>query len=57
MKTYTILSGSFLMSDGSVRHAGETIELADDVAAMHAHNLQPVQTSADDAGAADHHEA
>ncbi len=40
MKTYLITSGSFRLDDGSVKHAGETIELHDDVAALHAPQLQ-----------------
>jgi hypothetical protein len=36
MKNYTILAGSFVLDDGSRKHAGDTIELEDDVAALHA---------------------
>jgi len=42
MKTYTITSGSFRRDDGSVANTGETIELEDDVAALHASQIQPV---------------
>jgi hypothetical protein len=36
MRQYTILAGSFVLDDGSRKHAGDTIELEDDVAAQHA---------------------
>jgi hypothetical protein len=40
MKTYLITNGSFRMPDGSLKHTGETIELDDDVAQLHAEQLQ-----------------
>lgn len=53
MKLYTITKGSFVDRDEEgqpvTRHAGEQIELEDDVAAAHADKLQAVeaeQTSA-----------
>lgn len=41
MNTYTITGGSFRLDDGTVKQAGDTIELEDDVAQLHTHNLQP----------------
>lgn len=36
MKTYTINPGyTFLIDDGSVKQGGDTLELADDVAALY----------------------
>lgn len=43
MDTYRILSGTFKQPDGTVLGAGEQIELASDVAAAHAAQLQRVQ--------------
>ena len=57
MKQYTIIGGSFRMDDGSIKQAGEVIELADDIAAMHAHNLQAVQTSEETPAADADHQA
>lgn len=51
MKTYTITSGSFRLDDGTLKQAGETVELHDDVAALHAGKLQPVEPAADPAPA------
>ena len=44
MKKYVIRQGgSFRMPDGSAKTAGETIELASDVAALHAAMLEEVK--------------
>lgn len=39
MKLYTIQHGTFRQADGTLANAGDTIELEDDVAAMHAGQL------------------
>lgn len=46
MKTYLITSGSFKLDDGTIKTAGETIELADDVAEANKHLLQAVPEDA-----------
>jgi len=43
MKHYRITSGSFRMPDGTLKTAGEEIELASDVAASHADKLEELQ--------------
>lgn len=49
---YRILPGqSFEMGGGQTLGAGEEIELPPDIAAMHAHRLEPVQTAAPAAAA------
>ncbi|WP_338847906.1 hypothetical protein V8J88_03865 [Massilia sp. W12] len=56
MKTYEIISGSFAMPDGTCLSVGDKIDLPDDVAALHPHQLKllqppankPVQKKADD---------
>jgi len=40
MKTYRITSGTFDLGDGTYAHAGDTIQLEDDVARLHAARLQ-----------------
>jgi hypothetical protein len=51
---YTIQPGhSFLDSDGKTKAAGDTIELADDVAAANRDKVQPVIPEAPAAEAAD----
>jgi hypothetical protein len=48
MKTYTIRDGfSFRMDDNSVKTGGDTIDLDDDVAAMHLHKLEQVTAEAE----------
>jgi hypothetical protein len=53
LKLYTIQSGQFKLDDGTLRGAGDTIELEEDVAALHAGRLavqEPaVQTPAPEA--------
>ena len=50
MKTYTINPGyAFMGDDGRVKQAGDTLELADDLAALHGlkvtlFNPQPAET-------------
>lgn len=47
MKQYKIRAGfSFVGDDKVVKGGGETVTLADDVAELHAHKLEVVQTSA-----------
>ncbi len=48
MNAYLIISGSFRMDDGSTKQTGETIELTDDVAALHPEKLQRIQVDAID---------
>lgn len=48
MNTYRILSGTFALPDGTRLGPGDTIELASDVAAMHAALLEPVSPPADE---------
>lgn len=43
MKTYLITSGSFKLDDGTIKNAGETIELPDDVAEANKHLLRAVE--------------
>lgn len=45
MKTYLITSGTFVLDDGTVKVAGETIELPEDVAEANRHQLQIVVDS------------
>jgi hypothetical protein len=49
-KTYTIRAGASFCVEGGmaleIRTGGQTIELDDDVAALHADKLEPLQTSA-----------
>jgi hypothetical protein len=53
VKTYRIRSGcSFVRDDGSIATGGEEIELEDDVAAVHAKKIEPVQVPAQDEEAA-----
>ncbi len=42
MKTYQIVSGSFVLADGSTKQAGDQIDLADDIALQHKDKLAPV---------------
>ena len=41
-KLYTIVRGTFRESDGSLKVAGQVIELEDDVAASHTDRIEPV---------------
>lgn len=52
VKTYTILVGQFRLSDGSLRGAGETVDLEDDVADQHAGRVQLVDPASAQAPAA-----
>jgi hypothetical protein len=45
-RKYLITGGAFALADGGRAVAGDTIELDDDVAATHAHLLQPVDAAA-----------
>lgn len=42
LRLYTITKGSFVLPDGSKKGVGEPIELEDDVARTHAHQVELV---------------
>lgn len=53
MKTYIIREGfTFVGDDGKQKFGGDTIELEDDVAAVHLHKLELVEAEADPAAKA-----
>lgn len=47
MPRYRITSGTFRDSDDSTKCAGQTIELGEDIARLHAAQLQPVPVPAE----------